>query len=127
MCLLINDEEREKHARINSPRVKLQYLQTRLALRHILSLYHQSHAPSHWHFEKNEYGRPALLGTDFDDGLEFNISHTRGALVIGIARAGQLGVDVEFTQREARAIALADRYFSQSEGQQLMSLAPAHS
>ncbi len=124
MFSILSAEEREKYARISAPRIKQQYLQTRLALRHILSLYHHSNLPAHWQFVKNAYGRPALSGNDFALGLDFNIAHTRGMLVLGFARAGDLGVDVEYTQRQARAIALAERYFSPTEVQQLLCLAP---
>jgi len=124
MASILNPEECEKYARIRAIKVKKQYLQTRLALRHILSLYHQGKPPSSWQFVKNTYGRPALSGDEFSPSLVFNISHTRGALVIGFARAGELGVDVEYTQRQARVIALADRYFSPEEVQELLSLPP---
>ena len=125
LTAVLNQEERQRYARITAPRIKRQFLQTRLALRHILSHYHGQLAPSHWQFSRNDYGRPALVGDDFEHGLVFNISHTRGALVIGFARAGDLGVDVEYTQRQARAIALADRYFSPDEVAQLQRLEPS--
>lgn len=125
MVAVLNDEERERYALMTSSGVKHQYLQTRLALRHILSLYHKTVTPSEWQFVRNAYGRPSLLGDDFARGLVFNISHTHGALVLGFTQAGDLGVDVEYTQREARAVALADRYFSPCEVNQLLSLAPA--
>ena len=122
---ILNTEEQDRYTRITAPRVKRQFLQTRLALRHILSLYNSTIAPSQWQFTRNEYGRPSLIGDAFEHGLVFNISHTRGALVLGFASSGDIGVDVEYTQREARAIALADRYFSPFEVQALLRLDPA--
>lgn len=120
---LLSADERLRYARISAPRVQSQFLQTRLALRRILSLYNPHVAPSHWRFQRNAYGRPELLGEFFDDGMVFNISHARGALVIAFSAAGELGVDVEFTQRKARALAVAQRYFSPTEVQDLYALA----
>jgi 4'-phosphopantetheinyl transferase len=118
----LSEVERAHYERILAPRIKRQYLQTRLALRQALSCYAPSVSPEQWQFTRNAHGRPALQAPTLAFGLDFNISHTRDALVIAFVAQGEVGVDVEYTPRECRALALAQRYFSPSELKDLHSL-----
>jgi len=67
-------------------------------------------------------GRPQLAG---DTGLDFNISHTEGVALIGIARAGRIGVDVERADRDVRADGLARKFLTASEQATLTPLPEA--
>lgn len=57
-------------------------------------------------------GRPQLAG---DTGVDFNISHTAGVALIGIARWRRIGVDVERADRAVRADALAAKFLTRAE------------
>lgn len=107
--------ERARYESIRAPRIKQQYLQARWAVRHVLSCYAPEIAPQQWQFSRNDYGRPAVQGPQLAFPLDFNISHTRGALVMAFTARGAVGVDVEYIQRQCRALAVAQRYFSASE------------
>jgi len=118
----LSASEQARYARIRAPRAKQQYWQARWAVRHALSCYAPEVAPQQWLFLRNAYGRPALQGPSLPFSLDFNISHTRGALVIAFAAQGAVGVDVEYTQRQCRALAVAERYFSAPEVADLQGL-----
>ena len=67
-------------------------------------------------------GRPQLAG---DTGIDFNVSHTEGVALIGIARAGRIGVDVERADREVRAEGLARKFLTAAEQATLTPLPEA--
>jgi 4'-phosphopantetheinyl transferase len=57
-------------------------------------------------------GRPQLEG---DTGIDFNISHTAGIALVGIARGRRIGVDVERVDRAVRADGLAAKFLTAAE------------
>ena len=62
---------------------------------------------------RDPYGKPALRGNA--QGLTFNLSHTRGLILIAVARGREVGVDVEWLGRRAMKTALSRRHFTASE------------
>jgi len=70
-------------------------------------------------FGRAEHGKPFLSRPA---GLEFNLSHSRDALLIGLSRAQALGVDIETLQRERPALEIARRFFTASETRALSLL-----
>lgn len=67
-------------------------------------------------------GRPQLAT---DAGIDFNVSHTGGVALIGIARAGRIGVDVERADRDVRADGLARKFLTTAEQATLAALPEA--
>lgn len=67
-------------------------------------------------------GRPQLGG---DTGIDFNVSHTQGVALIGIARGRRIGVDVERADRIVRADALARKFLTAAERATLAPLPEA--
>jgi 4'-phosphopantetheinyl transferase len=67
-------------------------------------------------------GRPQLAT---DVGIDFNVSHTEGVALIGIARAGRIGVDVERADRDVRADGLARKFLTTAEQATLAPLPEA--
>jgi 4'-phosphopantetheinyl transferase len=67
-------------------------------------------------------GRPQLAT---DVGVDFNVSHTEGVALIGIARAGRIGVDVEHADRAVRADGLARKFLTAAEQATLAPLPEA--
>lgn len=121
---ILSAAEQAHFERIRAPRIKQQYWQARWAVRQALSHYVPEVSPQDWQFSRNAYGRPALQSPSLMLPLDFNISHTRGALVMAFVAQGAVGIDVEYTQRQCRALAVAQRYFSSVEIAELRSLAP---
>jgi 4'-phosphopantetheinyl transferase len=75
-----------------------------------------------WEFERNAYGRPELAPGQCDSPLRFNLSHTQGLIVCAVTLERDIGVDVECTGRRSRTVAVADRFFSAGEAQDLHAL-----
>lgn len=71
-------------------------------------------------FERGEHGKPGLAG------LQFNLSHTGTALLLGVSRDVELGVDLERSTRPVRTLPeLAQRWFAPREAQVLAALPEA--
>lgn len=56
------------------------------------------------------------------DGLQFNVSHSGGALALAVSRSQPLGIDLEHQRRPRRAIELAQRFFAPHEAAALQRL-----
>ena len=68
-----------------------------------------------------EHGKPFLTAPAV---IEFNLSHSRGALLVAISRRQALGVDIEVPSRARPVIDLAERCFAADEAIALARLDP---
>ncbi len=73
--------------------------------------------------ERNEHGKP-FLGAAHTAALQFNLAHSADALIVALARAQVLGVDIENMRRARPWMELARRYFTAREYAALDALAP---
>ena len=62
-------------------------------------------------FEKNAFGKPSLVGSEWD----FNISHSGSLALCGLCQNCPIGVDVEQAKANFNPIELSEHYFSKSE------------
>jgi 4'-phosphopantetheinyl transferase len=113
---LLNAAEKEQESRFYFARDRHRYLLTRALVRTVLSRY-VAVAPEDWVFSTNAYGRPHIVnvGAAADCGLSFNISHTEGLIVLGVAKGRSLGVDVENFAARNLSMEVANRYFAPQE------------
>jgi 4'-phosphopantetheinyl transferase len=113
--LLLSEEEQRKQMRFNFERDRHRYLITRAMQRTVLSRYVDI-APSAWRFSVNDYGRLSIAAEHAAaSGIEFNLSHTDGLVVMGVTRERAIGVDVENVRTREVDIEIADRYFASEE------------
>ncbi len=113
--LLLSEEEQRRQIRFHFERDRHRYLVTRAMQRTVLSRYVDI-APSAWRFTVNDYGRPSIAAEHSGArGIEFNLSHTDGLVVMGVTRDRSIGVDVENVRTREADIEIADRYFAPEE------------
>lgn len=91
-------EEQADALRYADPRKAAWYRQKQAAVRFLLGQYVQQ-SPKELIFEYQENGKPRLQN---GQGLEYNVSHTRGHIVIAIASCMSVGVDIEHVARRTR-------------------------
>jgi 4'-phosphopantetheinyl transferase len=72
-------------------------LVARALVRSVLCDY-TGHDPAAWTFCHNAHGKPSIE-QPAGLSLHFNVSHTSGLVICGVASAGELGVDVEHLNR----------------------------
>lgn len=121
---LLVASEREQEARFHFAKDRHRYLVTRALVRTVLSRY-VAIDPEKWRFAENVYGRPEIVNDEAkEDRLSFNISHTQGAILLGVTRHRSLGVDVENLVARDVSIDIAHRFFA-SEEVAVLTRAPA--
>lgn len=97
------------------------FIAARGILRDVLGRYLQC-APQTIDFVFGARGKPAISSGGSRHPLCFNLSHSHGLAVIGIARKRELGIDVEMIRSEFASEEIAKRYFSAEEVQELSEL-----
>lgn len=121
---LLSDDERAKRDRYRFEKDRHTCLVSRALVRSTLSGY-AGVAPEAFRFQANAYGRPEIVAPESARALRFNLSHTRGLVVLLVARGREVGVDVEDRERDGKLIDVADRFFSPDEVRDLHALPPA--
>jgi len=115
---LMSAEERARQQRYLQARHRHQALVARALVRTTLSRYAPHVAATAWRFVLGEHGRPEIAGPAPVPPLRFNLSHTAGLMVVGIAHSA-IGVDVEDSRRRVEGGAIAERFFAPAEVRQL--------
>lgn len=122
---LLSTDELRQQRRFYFERDRHRYLVTRAMVRTVLSKYAPI-APKEWQFATNPYGRPEVANEDAGaQRIAFNLSHTSGLIVLGVARDRAIGVDVENAREQRAAVEIADRFFAPDEVAALRALSPA--
>jgi 4'-phosphopantetheinyl transferase len=114
---LLDRDEHNRAARFLVPDPRVQFILSRACLRIALGQYLRIE-PREVRFRAAEHGKPELMEPV---GLHFNLSHTDGATLIAVTRAGRIGVDVERIRQNLEPLALGARFFSQKESEWLQS------
>lgn len=119
-CLL-SSGERERLQQLSFERYRRERLISTALIRTTLSRYTDVD-PRAWVFERNEYGRPALVPGQCESPLQFNLSHTRSLVACAVTLGREIGIDVEDLERPRAKMSIADRYFSELEASALHAL-----
>jgi len=115
--LLLDEDEAEKAARFMFDEHRRLYTLAHGMLRIVLGRSLQR-APEGLRFAIGEHGKPSI------DGVEFNLSHTEGCIVVALGN-DPLGVDVESWLRRTDVLGICDRFFAPSEAAALRALPPS--
>lgn len=111
---LLDGAERERAGRIRHASTRRCFVRTRSALRSLLGRY-LGRDPSRIEFTLGDKGKPRLAGTETDQGLVFNVSHSGDRGLIALALDTALGVDVERVRAMAHREGMAERCFAPGE------------
>ncbi len=114
---LLAADEIERAQRFQFEHLRRHFIAGRGQLRLILSRYGAG-APDKLAFNYGPYGKPALAG---QPALHFNLAHSGNLALLAIARQ-ELGVDVEIIRPLPDWEAIAGRYFSAVEIEQLAAV-----
>lgn len=116
--LLTHDETRRQQ-RYKFSKDRHDALITRAFVRCVLSHYADTR-PKDWRFIKGEKDKPEIENPPLP--LRFNLSHTENLIVCAVMLEHDIGIDVEYLPRNNDILAIADRYFSPLEVEELFSL-----
>ena len=104
------EKEQEKAARFRRESDRQSSIAARSALRILLSQYTGLPAVDIV-FNYSENGKPHVSDSDVD----FNVSHSGDWVVLAFGRNRSIGVDIEKIKREMDVLAIASRYFTPEE------------
>jgi 4'-phosphopantetheinyl transferase len=121
---LLSSDEAARRERFHFEDDRKSFAFCRGLLRTVLAAYCGAD-PRELRFRYSEHGKPSLAGTGAEQELQFNLSHTRGAVMLGISRRRAVGVDVERVREDLRPREIAARFFSAAEQQALRGLPEA--
>jgi 4'-phosphopantetheinyl transferase len=108
---LLAADERARADRFYFERDRRRYLVARGALRSILGQY-LNRAPAELQLAYAAKGKPYLP----DEPLHFNVAHSHEMALYAMTLVGEVGVDIEYTQRHVSDIdQIAARFFSANE------------
>jgi 4'-phosphopantetheinyl transferase len=117
---VLSDEERAQYRRFRFAHDARDYAAAHALLRHTLSL-GGDQTPAEWRFARTPGGKPLLIAEDANRA-SFSLSHTRGMVACAVTSDAQVGVDVEWVDREVDAEGIAARFFAPAEAAQLAEL-----
>ncbi|MBC8352030.1 MAG: 4'-phosphopantetheinyl transferase superfamily protein [Planctomycetes bacterium] len=119
---VLSEDERARHRAFRFASDRQLFLIAHALLRTTLSRYSRIE-PQDWRFTLGEFGRPEIAADQrVNHPLRFNLSHTPGLAACVVARNLKVGIDVERPNRSCSVNALAKRYFTHHETQQLAKL-----
>ncbi|MDB5780986.1 4'-phosphopantetheinyl transferase family protein [Caballeronia mineralivorans] len=120
---MMSDAERQKELCFRFVEDQRRYVVTRALLRTVLSRY-AALDPAQWSFALNAYGKPEI-GNPYGakQRISFNLSHTDGLIVLGMASGTALGIDMENVRTRRAPVDIADSFFAADEVAALRQLA----
>ncbi len=118
--VVLSPDERARLGTLTRPSVARRYLLARGLLRRGLA-WHLGASPAELEFRYSATGKPLLVRPNAGD-LAFSLSHASSAVVLAVARARAVGVDLEPDGRAAIALRIARRFYSEAERQYLNAL-----
>jgi 4'-phosphopantetheinyl transferase len=119
----LTHDERRRSARFRFTRDQQRFIVARGVLRDLLARYLGTR-PDRIDFVYNAFGKPDLSPA-FGNRLTFNVSHSAGLVLIAIATACSVGVDVEYIRWQSDYADIARHFFSAAEIDSLFAL-PIH-
>lgn len=108
----LSPDEKERMARFRFGTDRHNFIFCRSMLRMLLASYLGT-SPAELCFAYSAHGKPSLAVPSGD--LEFNLSHSHGAVLFAFSRGRRIGVDVEFVRHDLKVEEIATRFFSSAE------------
>lgn len=108
----LRQTEMARYRRMTHPEARLDYAASQAGLREVLARYLACPADEVI-LGRRERGKPFLA-----DGPEFNLSHSRGRVMLAVSRH-PVGLDVEADDRRVHYDGLAAKFFSPAEQRQI--------
>lgn len=122
----LSADEIQRAARFAFDHDRQQFVASRVVLRRVLSEY-AAVDPVDWKFAAGPWGKPFVDTPAQARWLQFNLTHTRGLVVVAVTREHEVGVDAEWVGRTVEWQTIAASYFAPREMDDLQSVTADHS
>jgi 4'-phosphopantetheinyl transferase len=118
---LLTEDERQKACAFRLAADRVRFVVGRGVLRTVLGDY-LGEPPAALGFVSGEHGKPALVRSPAEPGLQFNVSHSEGLVLVAVADGVDVGVDVQWVRPDFDWERIAARFFSSGEVAALRAL-----
>jgi len=108
------DDERARAERFHFKLDRQRFIVGRIALRSLLGRY-LGQEPASVRLCYNSWGKPGLIERQSNIDLRFNVAHSGGIALVGLALGRAIGVDIERIRPDVECLELARRHFSPRE------------
>lgn len=115
---VLSPDESARASRFHFPSDRQRFVASRALLRTILGGYLATD-PNRVRFSYSKKEKPSLGMEHVGSDLTFNISHSGGIALFAFTRRREIGVDVELVRRDFDIDAIARRFFSAKEQEEL--------
>lgn len=121
----LSGEELARADRFVRPEDQMRFALAHGSLRALLGRYLELE-PAMIQFQIGATGKPALVGQGRGRAdLRFNLSHSHGRMLVAVAEAQDVGIDLEQVRENVQALNLAQRFYTVAEYEWMKSLAPS--
>lgn len=117
----LSDDETNRAGQFHFVRDREFFIAARGMLRELAGAY-LKRAPSELRFQYGPEGKPSILTKNPDELFRFNLSQTQGTALYAFARGREVGIDVEAVRRDFAREAIAERFFTTVEAEELRTL-----
>lgn len=117
----LSPDELDRAARFRFDSDRNDYIVSRGTLRSLLGVT-LGIPPHEVRFTYSRYGKPSLGHGALANGLDFNISHSSGVVLLAFALGRRIGIDIEAVRRDFSTTEIAERFFSMAERTALRQL-----
>jgi 4'-phosphopantetheinyl transferase len=107
----LSPDECDRAQRLSNPLHRRDFIAARGALRSHLAQYIDC-KPGELQFDYGKQGKPKLIN---DPNLQFNLAHSHQRALLGVCSGTAIGIDLEKVRPVPKLLALAKRFFQQSE------------
>ncbi|HLJ27351.1 MAG TPA: 4'-phosphopantetheinyl transferase superfamily protein [Candidatus Angelobacter sp.] len=121
--VLLSSDEKERASRFYFEKHRRRFVLGRGAMRQILGRYLQL-GPEKLVFSYGSKGKPELAECPNGPQIRFNLSNSDDLAVLAVTHEHQVGIDVEFINREFASEEIAHRFFSAHEVNTLRAVSP---
>jgi 4'-phosphopantetheinyl transferase len=118
---ILSADENARASRYHFARDRQRFVAARAWLRIILGSYLETDS-SLVEFSYSDKEKPSLAARLTESGVTFNISHSGGIALLAFARRREVGVDVEEIRHNSDLEAIARRFFSAREREELSAV-----
>ncbi len=117
-CSELPGDEQARTHRYKYDADRLRFAKCRYLLRRVIASWIDI-LPKEVEFRLGKNGKPFLTPAA---NLQFNISHTRGYAILALCKNEEIGIDIEYTQRDADIDGVSGKVFTRREQDMLMPL-----
>jgi len=119
--LKVLGNDKKHYDTVKNPTYKYRYLLGRALIKLTLSACLEIF-PEQIHLQYGAYGKPFI--TETSQFIDFNLSHTQDIFVLAVTKLGQVGIDIERSNRSLEALGIAEAICTEFELEELNSLPP---